>query len=107
MPFVNQIAIAAISESEILPVSVTIEDLPGTGAHAIVSVERFKMGAAEVEPVNIAAHALISSRVFTLTNIWDDGETPEAGIYRVKVITQSEDESRRIEFNLFFEVVDS
>ena len=103
MPLVNTIAIAAISEREVLPISVIVEDLPESGAHTVVSVERIS-GDAEV---TITSLGIMQGRTLTLTNLWLDDETPAPGRHRVRCIVQSADTSIRVEVNLMFEIRES
>lgn len=103
--FINTAILSTISVNEILPVSITIKDLPDFDSHALEELTRFDSHDAEEAGTSILAHRTISIPVLTISNLWNDGEIPAAGKYRVRVIVKSEDAARRIEVNAMISIL--
>jgi len=103
--FINTIILSTISVSEILPVSVTIKDLPESGAHTLEELLRFDFHDSTDTGTSILAHGTLSAQVLSIAKLWNDGETPVAGKYRVRGLVRSEDNSIRIEINAVISIL--
>jgi hypothetical protein len=73
------------------------EDVDASLNYTIVSAERFDVNGAN--PVSIIGKVSQLGKAFIFTTIWNSGETPAKGVYRVRTIIQTPLENEKIELN--------
>ena len=102
MPYVNELTLAPISTNEIVPITITFEELDDVTTNAIVSVTRYNSAGTGTA---ITTNASISGNVVSLTDIWVLADTRTAGEYRIRVIARNSTTTIKCEANLIIEVL--
>lgn len=83
--YVNLISLPTISANEIVPMTVTVEELTTASGNTIVSAKRFDTTNSNDTGTDISAKVSITTNVVALANIWVNTDTPTAGSYRIQI----------------------
>lgn len=105
--YINTVALQGISINEIIPVRITLEDLPSTGSHALTEATRLDLSIDGDPGVDIVTECGIAVREVTVGNIWLQSETPADGSYRIRLIATADTGTVQVECNLMIVVLGS
>ena len=103
--YINTISLPTISANEIVPMTVTVEELTTATGNTIVTAKRFDTTNINDTGTDISSEVSITTNVVALANIWTNLDTPAAGSYRIQVISESADLTQKVEFNGLITVV--
>lgn len=92
MAYINQYTIPDIGVEEIIPITVTFDEIPVQSGNLVDECRRFDMSDSSDTGTDISANASVVSGMnqAVISNIWLVGETPAVGKYRVQIRMRDE-----------------
>ena len=86
MSYINQIKAPNIGVEEIVPITITFEEIPVQSGNTVDECKRFDLSDPADTGVDISSNASVISGTnqMVVSNIWLDTDTPAVGKYRLQ-----------------------
>ena len=84
--YINQITIPDIGVEEVIPITLTFEEIPVQSGNTVDECKRFDLSDSTDTGTDISDNASVvtGTNQMLITNIWLDADTPAAGKYRIQ-----------------------
>lgn len=101
----NLIVRDTISIREIIPFSVTMNDLTTAADNAIASALRYDLSNPADAGTDISSKVAIATNVVSVNNVWAAGDTATPGTYLLRIVARNAASTIKQEVNIIQKVI--